>query len=391
MTSSQPQRLDSGRGWIVAIAATTSTFATFGVAYSFGAFFTSMSDEFGASSGATAFMFSLTVSLSFLFGLFTGRWADRVGPRPVLLAAAASITISLLLTSMVQNLWVGYLTYGLGVGFAMACGYVPMVATVSGWFEQRRAAAIGVAVAGIGLGTQVGAPLAARLIEATSWRTTYVIFAIGSGLLLLLAAAVAERGPAAVQAAAPRSLAELLHIRDFVILYGSIVAGTLGLFVPFVFLADYAEERGIGDVKAAALVGLIGGASIVGRLGLGSLANRVGAVRLYFFSFVVMACSHVIWLGAGSNYVALLLYTVTLGIGYGGFIALSPEVVAQRFGLEGIGGIIGTLYTAAGIGSFAGPPLAGLLIDSYGYTTTIVVAALFNTTAVCILVPLIRR
>ncbi len=391
MTTPAPQALDSGRGWLIVAATMTSTFATFGVAYSFGAFFTSMSDEFGAGSSATALMFSLTISLSFIFGLFTGRWADRVGPRPVLLAAAASITISLILTSLVQNLWLGYLTYGVGVGFAMACGYVPMVATVSGWFEKRRAAAVGVAVAGIGLGTLVGAPLAARLIEATSWRTTYVIFAIGSGTLLLLAASVAERGPAAMQAAAPRSLAELLRIRDFVLLYTSIVACTLGLFVPFVFLADYAEDRGIGDVKAAALVGIIGGASIIGRLGLGSLANRFGAMRLYFGSFVVMACSHLIWLSAGSNYAALTVYTVALGIGYGGFIALSPEVIAQRFGMEGIGGIIGTLYTSAGIGSLAGPPLAGLLIDNYGYSTSIVVAALFNATGVAIIVPLIRR
>ena len=383
--------LDSGRGWLVAAAATTSTFATFGVAYSFGAFFSEMSDEFGAGSSATAFMFSLTVSLSFVFGLWTGRWADRVGPRPVLLAAAASLSASLLLTAVVTNLWLGYLTYGLGVGFAMACGYVPMVATVSGWFDRRRATALGVAVAGIGLGTLVGAPLAARLINLTSWRTTYVIFAIGGGSLLLAAAAAAKRGPAAIAAPQPRRLGELLRIADFKMLYGATVFTSLGLFVPFVFLADYAKERGIGEVQAATLVGLIGGFSIIGRLGLGGLADRFGAKRLYFASFVAMAVSHLIWLVAGANYPALVIYTVILGIGYGGFIALSPEVVAQRFGLNGIGGIIGTLYTSAAIGSLLGPPFAGLLIDKFGYTTAIAFAVLANTLAVIVLIPLVRR
>ena len=140
-------RVDGARAWVVAAAAAVSTFAVFGVAYSFGAFFREMSDEFGTSSSATAFVFSLTVSMSFFFGLFTGRWADRVGPRPVVLAAAASLCAGLLATSRVSSIWLGYLTCGLGVGFAVACGYVPMVSTVGGWFERKRATALGVAVA----------------------------------------------------------------------------------------------------------------------------------------------------------------------------------------------------------------------------------------------------
>ena len=47
----------------------------------------------------------------------------------------------------------------------MACVYVPMVATVGLWFERRRSAALGAAVAGIGVGTLVVAPVAEALIE----------------------------------------------------------------------------------------------------------------------------------------------------------------------------------------------------------------------------------
>ena len=54
----------------------------------------------------------------------------------------------LMLTSRVDSLGVGYVTYGAGVGIAAACGYVPMVATVGGWFVQQRALAVGLAVAG---------------------------------------------------------------------------------------------------------------------------------------------------------------------------------------------------------------------------------------------------
>lgn len=388
MTNAQT---DSARGWAVVAAASLSMFAVFGIAYSFGAFFTTMAEEFDASTGATALVFSLTISLSFVLGLFTGRWVDRVGPRRVLLAGAASLVAGLLLTTLVDSLVLGYFTYGIGVGFAIACGYVPMVATVGGWFVKKRATAIGFAVAGIGLGTLVGSPLAARLIDATSWRTTYVIFALGGGACMIVAAFVAERGPAAVTVAAPRPLLELLRIRSFSIIYVSTILVGYGIFIPFVFLVRSAEGRGVDDVAAALLVGLIGGSSIVGRLGLGALADRLGAIRLNIASFAVLASSHLIWLFAGSSYVLLVIYAITLGVGYGGFIALSPAVIAEVFGLDGLGGMIGMQYTAAGVGALTGPPLAGWLIDRSGDNAAIVLALIMSTAATLVLSTLTRH
>lgn len=385
MATDNTQQLDSARSWSIAAAAALSTFVVFGVAYSFGAFFSSMSEEFGTGSSATALFFSITVSLSFLLGLFTGRWVDRVGPKPVILAAAVSLSGGLLLTTIVPSIWLGYLTYGVGVGFAVACGYVPMVATVGGWFDERRAAALGVAVAGIGLGTLAGSPIAARIIDATTWRTAFVWFAVVGGALLLVVALIVERGPAAVEAAEPRPLGELLAIPDFRVLYLSTLFGTFGLFVPFVFLVDYAKDRDVDQVAAAALVGFIGGSSVVGRLGLGALADRVGTIRLFRISVTVMATSHILWLIAGTSYPVMVLYTVVLGLGYGGFIALSPAVVAERFGLDGLGGVIGTLYTSAAVGSLLGPPIAGLLIDEFSYRVAIGFSIAMSSVAVVLL------
>ena len=45
------------------------------------------------------------------------------------------MTLGLLLTAEVESIQLGYLTYGLGVGPGVACCYVPMVATVGGWFS----------------------------------------------------------------------------------------------------------------------------------------------------------------------------------------------------------------------------------------------------------------
>jgi len=96
-------QLDSRRGWVVVAAAFVSTFVVFGVAYSFGAFFDSMAEEFGTGKGATALMFSITTCWYFLLGLGSGKLADRFGPRPVLIVGALLLGTGLLLTSRVSS------------------------------------------------------------------------------------------------------------------------------------------------------------------------------------------------------------------------------------------------------------------------------------------------
>ena len=376
--------LDSARAWIVVGATFLATFTVFGVVYSFGAFFTSMAEDFGTGKGATALMFSITTALYFVLGLFSGRIADRVGPRPVLIVGAVALAIGLLATSRVSSIWLGYATYGIGVGTAVACAYVPMVATVGGWFVQRRTAALGVAVAGIGMGTLVMAPLSESLIDHYGWRTSYVVLAIGGSSLLLLASLGARRPPVAVLQRRA-SIRGVVHDRGFVVMYAANVLVSLALFVPFVFLKGYAEDEGIGSGAAAALVGVIGGASIVGRLGLGAVANGFGALRVMQASFAVMIVSFVIWLLAGGSLAMLVLFAIVMGVAYGGFIALSPAVIASFYGTRDLGAILGALYTAAAIGGLIGPPVAGVVIDRVSYHAAIVLAMLLTAAATAVL------
>ena len=118
--------------------------------------------------------------------------SDRFGPRRVLLVGAAALGIGLVVTSQAGSLLVALVGYGLGVGIGVACAYVPMVALVGGWFERRRTLALGVAVAGIGVGTLALPPATAALIEEIGWRDTYLVLA-ALGVATLLVCAVARR------------------------------------------------------------------------------------------------------------------------------------------------------------------------------------------------------
>jgi MFS family permease len=365
--------MDSGRSWVVVAAAFISTFTVFGVVYSFGAFFDSMAAEFEIGRGATALMFSITTALYFTLGLVTGRMADRFGPRPVVITGAIALGLGLIITSRVNSIWTGYATYGVGVGIAAACGYVPMVATVGGWFERKRTLALGLAVSGIGAGTLVFAPIANALIEAYGWRTAYVILGISGTSLLLIASLGAFRPPIPVGSSRV-DLRLIIRNRSFLSLYAASLMASMALFVPFVFIKSYATERGIDSGLAATLVGIIGASSIIGRLGIGALGTRWSTTTLMQSSFAVMTLSYLLWLFADGAYVVLVIFAIVMGVGYGGFIALSPAVVATLFGTVGMATILGAVYTSAGLGGLIGPPIAGEIIDRVSYPAGIIFA-----------------
>jgi MFS family permease len=297
--------------------------------------------------------------------------------------------LGLILTSFVDRLWLGYLTYGVGVGVGVACGYVPMLAAVGGWFERRRAIASGVAVEGVGLGTLLIARLAAELISSYGWRTTYVIFGVGAPMALAICLLGASKPPIQLEEAAPLRIGEAIRTSTFRWFYISALLMSMALFVPFVFLAAFAEEHGTSKVAAASLIGVIGGGSIIGRLGLAALGDWLGRMRILRGSFLLLAVSFLIWLSAGESFKMLFVFAIVMGISYGGFIALSPAVTAEMFGLAGLGGIMGALYTSAGVGGLIGPPLAGVLIDfTNSYTMVIFLAMVLSFSAFVCLLPI---
>jgi MFS family permease len=364
-------------------------FTVFGVAYSFGAFFAPMSREFGAGRAAVSLVFSITAFLWFTLGAISGPLADRFGPRRVVLAGGAALGGGLLLTSLVNQLWAGYITYGLGVGIGVACGYVPMVAAVGGWFERRRALAVGIAVTGIGVGTLAVPPLSALLIDRFGWRTAYVVLGVASLALIGLAALAASPPPAAMEADR-RPLGGVVRSRAFWLMYLSAIPLSFALFFFFVHLVPFAQSRGAAPVAAAGLLSVVGGGSILGRLGMGVVAERLGSLATFKAAVAAMAFSTVVWL-LFPQYGGLVAVALIMGTAYGGWVALSPSVAAELFGTAGLGGTVGILYTSAGIGALLGPPLSGLLIDVTGtYTWAIVAALVFEIVSLGILLPVSR-
>lgn len=366
--------LDSARSWLIAVAGLVANAACWGTMNSFGAFLDSMTEEFDASLGATALIYALPSFVLFMLGVVTGALADTYGPRRLVAVGAALTGAGLFATAHASSLPMAIACYGVGLGLGMACFLVPMTACIGGWFQRRRAVAQGLSAAGAGLGTLLVVPIARWLIDTYGWRRAYEVLALICVVALLLGAAAASRPPRPASFARPSlaSMRAATGAGPFRAVYVGGFFMTAALVVPFVFLVRYATSHGIAKRDAAFLLSILGASNIVCRLLATSLAGRFGPTRVYLCCFAVLPLGMCVWLGAGSSYVMLAVFAVVLGVSHGGYVALSPEVTAEQFGVANMGAVLGALWTAPGVAGLLSPVLAGVVIDHVGYGAAIV-------------------
>ena len=382
----------SAYGWVVVGAAFTLMFVGFGAAYSFAAFFTAFQSEFGASRAHVALVFSVAAFTWFVIGAPGGMLADRFGPRRVTLCGVACLVAALWLASRAASVGTLYATYSVGIGIGVGLVYVPSVGAVQPWFSAHRAAASGFAIAGIGAGNFAVPLLAAWWIGLLGWRGAFVALAIFVLVLGLLAAiAIDTPGKKENVPLAGTPLKSALKTSPFLLLYASLVFSCVGLFVPMVHLGPYAQDLGYSEAQGVALVSLIGLGSLIGRFTVGPVADLFGRRLSLAAMYAALGALLIVW-WAASAYWLLALFAIGFGMAYGGCVALLPTIVMDLYGARAVSGIIGCLYTGAGLGTLVGPWLAGAAYDAFGsYNIPILAGGAFAFLAAACVLPLVTN
>jgi MFS family permease len=363
--------------WVVVLCAFTLMFVGFGAAYSFPVFFRAFEAEFGAPRAHVSLVFALSASLYFVLGAPGGMLADRYGTRRVALVGVACLAAGLAAASFARSIEMLYVTYSIGLGIGIGLTYSPSVGAVQPWFDKQRVFASGLAVSGIGAGNLVAPPLVAWAIDALGWRGAYLAL---SAVALVLggaaAATIRNAPPAAAATYQGVSLGEAMRTRTFWMLYVATGLSGFGGFVPMVHLGRYAVDAGHSESFGVLLVSLIGLGGLLGRLLVGVVADRLGRMRSLALMQLTMAAMLALWWASTSG-PALAVMALGFGLAFGAYVATFPSVVMDLFGVKSVAGIIGFIYTAAGIGTLFGPTLAGAAHDATGsYSASILGAAM---------------
>ncbi|MBS0538408.1 MAG: MFS transporter [Proteobacteria bacterium] len=367
-------------GWWVVAGAFLCMLTGFAMVYSFAAFFSPLEHEFGAQRGETSLVFSIAAFLYFSIGAVAGTIADRIGPRPVVIGGLLLVAAGLVVAARADSLIEIYVGYGIGVGVGVGLSYVPSIVAVQHWFHRRRGTASGLAVAGIGVGTLIGAPLAHELIARIGWRPTYLVLAALTALGAIVSGALVRRGPEhyglgpdgdppLAPATAGRmpglTLREAAGTWPFWAIYGGALLLSFGLFVPFVHIVPYVRDAGLGEGFGVLLIMLLGVGSTVGRFLFASLTHWLGRRRSFATMYVGAGLMMIVWSQSTSR-PALVAFALLFGAFYGGFVAIAPSLAADYFGARALGSVIGTLYSGVGIGALFGSPVAGFAYDFFG-------------------------
>jgi MFS family permease len=391
-------------GWRVVAGAFLCMLTGYAVAYSFAAFFGPLEAEFGAQRGDTSLVFSIAAFLYFLLGLPAGLIADRVGPRPVVTGGLLIVALGLVIAAQANALWQVYLGYSLGVGLGVGLSYVPSVTAVQHWFVRRRGTASGIAVAGIGVGTLIGAPLANTLIGHIGWRHAYLVLAGLTALGAIVAGLLIRRDPhfygmepdgepvppgGAPAAPSGLTLGEAVRTSPFWAVYVAALLMSFGLFTPFVHLVPYSRDVGLGAGFGVLLITLLGVGSTVGRFLFATVTPWLGRRLSFALMFVGAGAMLVVW-SFSTTAPALILFALLFGAFYGGFVAIAPSLAADYFGGRSLGAVIGALYSGVAFGALLGSPAAGYAYDFFGsYAGAILAGALlcFVGFAIMLLAP----
>ena len=152
----------------------------------FSLFYPPILQEFGWERGVTAGAFSFGFVVSAIVSPLIGRLMDRGGPRAVMELGIALMGGGLLLAPLTTEPWHLYVTIGVMVGAGSVClGYSGFSLFLPNWFIRRRGLAIGIAFAGVGIGSVTLLPWVQYVIEQTGWRTACT--SIGLMVLIVLA------------------------------------------------------------------------------------------------------------------------------------------------------------------------------------------------------------
>jgi MFS family permease len=313
-----------------------------------------------------------------------GGLSDRIGPRAVVLTGAMVLALSLALAAQAPSLLAFQLIFGLLIGGAAAAIFAPMMACVTGWFDDHRSLAVSLVSAGMGMAPMTMAPLAARLVSAYDWRTTLEILALIAAALMIPAALLVRRPPAlahgaanAATASGPQSgltVGEALRSAPFIVLVLTNFFCCATHSGPIFHTVSYAQTCGIPLAAAVSIYSVEGLAGMGGRIGFGLLGDRFGAKRVLVLGLLAQAFGALAYAFA-RNLGEFYSVAAVFGFIYAGVMPLYAVLARENFPLRMMGTVIGGTAMAGSLGMALGPLAGGLIYDALASYTWLYVGS----------------
>ena len=360
--------------WMTTLMASAILMITMGTRQSMGLYVGPLNTDTGLGI--------VSISLAMAIGQFVwgavqpiaGAFADKYGPRPVLLYGLLILVVGTAVTPFVNSQMGLILTMGILTAMgAGACSFsVLLGAAAQRMPATSRGAASGIINAGGSFGQFVFAPIIGKLIQWVGWMGTMWSMAAVALLAIPLlnrltsdthaptAAATTQDGglKKAVSDAMRNPSYLLLHLGFF----------TCGFHIAFLVthLPTEVGLCGLSPTVASWSLALIGLANIVGSLIAGSCVNLYRSKYVLAVMYGSRAVLIALYLLAPKTEWTFYAFAVGLGLTWLATVPPTAALVGKLFGVRYLATLFGLTLLSHQIGGFLGAYLGGLVFDAQG-------------------------
>ncbi len=279
-------------GWIILAACSLMTMVSSGTMMAFGVFITPMATDLGWSYSILSLAYAISSIVSGLGILVVGSLIHAHSVRLLIFWGSLIHGLGLYLTGTVTTVEAFFFWYGFVAALGRSVFILASTTLITRWFEKRRATAMGLTMAGSGLGPFLFSPLVTWVIIRWDWQTAFAVQSIVMTAVVVLMCLVLRNYPHDMglrpYGAAPTSGPPL---RETPQATPSRSAGSVGLLwrqvlrmqgfwtlafinffccvchsVPLVHVVGFAQSAGLSTLASAWVLALISLSSIVGVL-----------------------------------------------------------------------------------------------------------------------------
>ena len=354
-------------------------------------------EDFGASPAMAAAVIAVFSAAQMVAAPLWGRLSDRIGRKPVLIAALIGSSIGSLVTGLAGVLWVLFL--GRVLDGASGSSYAVGQAAVADLAEpEDRPRLLGLLAAAFGVGFVAG-PLIGS-IAALGGRELpfFVAAALAAGNAIVALVRLPSGRSAGRSAGMPAGQSAGLGpkpgrlalwgaagpaVRRLAVLSLVAMMGFAGFEATFAMLVEH-RFPDVGDPTIYGLFALIGLLMVLVQTRIVGPVNARLGTRSTLRTALSLVAAGMVVLAMGGGWAGLAVALVLLVVGQGVFGPTLSNATVETVGADGRGSALGLQQSAGAFGRILGPLLAGVLFGRVAVGAPYLVAAVLALAALAV-------
>ncbi|OOZ16281.1 MFS transporter [Solemya velum gill symbiont] len=380
---------------LVLVCGSLVLLAGYGVRHTYGLFLQPMSISNGW--GREIFSFAIAVQ-NIVWGItqpFTGRIADRYGAGPVVLVCGLLYAAGHILMSYSSSEISLVFAAGVLIGIALSGTTASVIFGVIGRSvsEQKRSAAMGIAMAVGSLGQFAFLPAANHFISFIGWQQSLLLLALVTAVIIPLAIPLMEKECSIAKRLPLKDiLSEAWNERDFWLLsLGFFVCGFQVVFIG-THLPAFLVDEGLGPATGATALALIGLFNIFGTYCFGYLGGKMSKPYLLVSIYSLRSLVTLIFILFPITQTTVYIFSSLMGFLWLSTVPLTNGIVATLFGTANLSMLSGIVFLLHQVGAFLGGWMGGYFYDRLGnYDSVWMIAIALSIMAALLNFPIRER